>query len=557
MADYYWVGGSGTWNNINVVNWSNTSGGAAPAYANPPSSADNVFFDANSNSGTGAFTVTMASVNAICNNFTVSGLDGTMTLAGTVGLDIYGNLSWPATLFTRSYTGTTTFRATTTGKTISPNGKTFGANVIFDGVGGGWTLSNALTNSSTVTLTNGSLDLGGFTLSCFSFASNNSNTRTLAFNGGSISITGTSTAGNQTLWNLPTLTGFSYTGTSTVNVPNASTGASFTRTFNHGGTAGGSETNAINLSIQAGGASSVAILGSYLNLNLTGCTSNVTNATRNIYGNLTAPDNTWTSGTSTTNFLSTSATLRTINIANTFDYPILFGGSGGSWQLQRALSGGNTNANITLLRGSFDSNNYNISCATFDYNNTNTKTLILGTSTVTILSGTSTTGFVGSNTNTTYNVINSTIEFSLGVTSRCFSGGSGGTDGNQFGTVTVAASSGGSLYLGNGATTARCTTLSNTAGLTFTLVNACTAAFTVTTFAMTGQSGSTVSIISNSLGTARNLKQASGTVVANFMNIRDSNAIGGASWNAYNSVNSGNNTGWKFLGGTGNFLTFF
>lgn len=105
MPNYYWRGGSGTWNATNFANWSNTSGGSGNVYTSPPGSADNVIFDANSNTGTGSFTVTMATVTAVCADFTATGVDGTMTLAGSVGLTIYGSLALPATLFTRSFTG--------------------------------------------------------------------------------------------------------------------------------------------------------------------------------------------------------------------------------------------------------------------------------------------------------------------------------------------------------------------------------------------------------------------------------------------------------------------
>ena len=116
MADRYWVGGTGTWSSTNTANWSDSSGGGTGASV--PTAADNVFFDANSNVGTGAFTVTMANSPRVCNDITISGLDGTMTLAGAaIGLTVSGSLSFPATNLTRTYTGTTTFNATTTGKT--------------------------------------------------------------------------------------------------------------------------------------------------------------------------------------------------------------------------------------------------------------------------------------------------------------------------------------------------------------------------------------------------------------------------------------------------------
>ena len=49
MADRYWVGGDGNWSQANL-HWSDTSGGS-PSSSFLPTSADNVIFDANSNTG--------------------------------------------------------------------------------------------------------------------------------------------------------------------------------------------------------------------------------------------------------------------------------------------------------------------------------------------------------------------------------------------------------------------------------------------------------------------------------------------------------------------------
>ena len=548
MANRYWVGGTGTWNGTNTANWSASSGGGTGASV--PTSADNVFFDANSNTGTGAFTVTMATVAATCADFDASAVDGVMTLAGTVALDVYGSLSWPAlSLFTRSFTGTTTFRATTTGKTVNTNGRAFGSTVTFDGVGGGWTLGSALTTSSAFILTNGSLDLGGFTATCFNFNSNNSNTRTLAFNGGTCVITGSASTSNQTLWNVATATGLTITGTPTVNVINNSTNSGFTRTFSNGITAGGSEAVAITLNIQLGDTGSlVSVSGSYLGLNFTGCSSTLNNTARTIYGNLIFSSGmSLTAGTSTTTFASTNATVRTITTnSNTLDFPITFNGVGGSWQLQDALTVGTSRA-ITLTNGSFDTNTKSLTCGTFNFSNANTKTLTLGTSTVTITGGTSTSGFLGSNTGTTYDVANSTIVFTT-TGSVVFAGGSGTASGNLYGTITMSGL-GGTLYLGTstGSTTARCTTLNNTVS-PCTITNSCTTAFTVTNFNVNGTAGNLVVLNSNTPGTARTISQATGTVTAQYLKIQDSTATGGATWIATPAINGGNNTGWVFSG---------
>jgi len=191
MADRYWVGGSGTWDATTTTRWSASSGGASGASV--PTAADNVFFDANSNVGVGAFSVTLASTPRVCNDFTASGLDGTMTLAGTgIGLTVSGSLTFQATNFTRAYTGTTTFNATTTGKTVTTNGVAFGAPVTFDGVGGGWTLGSALTCTNTLSVTRGTFNTsssGNYAVTCTEFDSFNTNTRALNFNASIITVT--------------------------------------------------------------------------------------------------------------------------------------------------------------------------------------------------------------------------------------------------------------------------------------------------------------------------------------------------------------------------------
>lgn len=345
MSNRYWVGGTGTWNGTSTTNWAASSGGASGASV--PTSADNVFFDANSNTGTSAFTVTMATVNGVCADFSAAAVDGVMTLAGTVGIDVYGSFLLPGTsLFTRAWTGITTFRATSTGKTISLLGTNIASQIVFDGVGGGWTLGSALTTNSTLTLTNGALNLGGFTATAFQFSSSNSNVRSVAFNGGSMSFNGTSNTGNQTLWNVATATNLTITGTPTVNITANSTNSGFTRTFTHGATAGGTEPNSVNLTIQAGDIGNLVTLsGTYKNVNFTGCSSTLGNSSRYIYGNLIMGSGmTLTAGTSVTNFAGTSATQQITSAALNFDFPVNFGYS----LTTSAASGDGTTATLTF-----------------------------------------------------------------------------------------------------------------------------------------------------------------------------------------------------------------
>lgn len=76
MANRYWVGGAGSW--TNTAKWSTTSGGAGGASI--PTSADDVFFDANS--GGGNITI---STTGTCRNLDTTGFTGTL---GTGGFSI-------------------------------------------------------------------------------------------------------------------------------------------------------------------------------------------------------------------------------------------------------------------------------------------------------------------------------------------------------------------------------------------------------------------------------------------------------------------------------------
>lgn len=73
MADRYWVGGSGTWDSSDTTNWSTSSGGAGGASV--PGSSDNVFFDANSGTGT----VTVGN-SLSCRNLVTTGISSSLTL---------------------------------------------------------------------------------------------------------------------------------------------------------------------------------------------------------------------------------------------------------------------------------------------------------------------------------------------------------------------------------------------------------------------------------------------------------------------------------------------
>lgn len=374
MADRYWVGGTGTWDGTSTTNWSASSGGASGASV--PTAADNVFFDANSNTGTGAFTVTMATSPRVCNDITISGLDGAMTLAGSaIGLTVSGSLSFPATNFTPTYTGTTTFSTANTGKTITSNGVAFPGSITFIG-GGAWQLQDALTTPAinAVTLTSGSLDLNNKTLTCGQFASSNSNTRSVAF-GTTGSIVLVHTTAGVTVLGMQQVTNFSFTGTS-----NISAAMSVTRTFAFGSTSGSNPTRVLNINLTSG-ASVPTFTGFFRQIDFTGSTCNPGLVTIDCHGFKLASGGTYTSTTFNLSFGGSCTFTGKQVSALTID------NAGGTTTL---LDAGSVSATTTLTQGTLDLTNVTLTTNSFSSDNSNTRSIAFGTTGSIVVTGTTT-----------------------------------------------------------------------------------------------------------------------------------------------------------------------
>jgi len=382
VADRYWVGGTGTWNTSSTANWSASSGGASGASV--PTAADSVFFDQ-----VGTYTVTMTGTLR-CLDITVSAGTVTFVDGTTPTLAVSGSMSLvSATVW--SATGTITFNATTTGKTVTTNSVTINGSITFDGVGGEWTLQDAMTVGATrtVTLTNGTLALSTFTLTTGFFSSNNSNIRTIAFGTGNIIVIG---AGG-TLWTTATVANLTTTGTQVVNV--SYTGAAATTV------ASGSlnEANSISFNFTAG-TYALTDSGNKRNLNFTGFAGTVNNASRSIYGDLNLGSTaTFTGGINAWTLASTSAG-RTITTNNTaIDFPLTFTGVGGSWILQDALTNGATRT-VTLNSGTLDLGGFTLTTGFFTSDGGNVRTIAFGTGNITVIGA----GGTLWNTNTTNNL---------------------------------------------------------------------------------------------------------------------------------------------------------
>ncbi len=188
--NYYWVGGTGNWND--PARWSLTSGGTGGAGV--PTLLDNVFFDSNSFPATGQ-TVTVvgdASSNANCNNMDWSGVTNNPTFAGAFNqnLMIYGSLTLAGNM-NYTFSGRMHFMATVPGQHISSAGIALDKNELyFAGEGGEWTLLDALnTGNRDIYFQRGTLNTNDQSLTMRRFYSDNANVRTLNLGASTITIT--------------------------------------------------------------------------------------------------------------------------------------------------------------------------------------------------------------------------------------------------------------------------------------------------------------------------------------------------------------------------------
>jgi len=374
----YRVGTNTTWQGSS--SWALTSGGTGDN-VNFPLAQDTAVIDNNSTftGGTIAYNAVYsisavdcsARTNALTldNGFSALTMYGSYTLSSSITIINGGNIQF-------SGRGVMTF--TTAGITMQ---STFSVAAVT----GTLRLLDAHTISGSfmgVTLTSGTLDLNGFTLTLatgpsITFESNNTNTRTLAFGTGSITIGG---AGNT--WNTPTTANMTVTGTPVVNITTAAT--SGTINVFPGSPA---EANTVNFNFTAGTYTLNLGGGVVRNLNFTGFAGSWTVGTLSIVGNLTISTGmTLPASTSTLTFASTNATARTITSnGKTFDFPVTFNGSGGTHRLLDALTVGSTRT-VTLTAGTLDLNNLTLTAGLFSSSGTSLRTIAFGTGSIALSS---------------------------------------------------------------------------------------------------------------------------------------------------------------------------
>jgi hypothetical protein len=550
----YWnlpVGGAWT-----DTAWALTSGGVAATTNQPLPQDTEIFNDVGINSGSvvtfdSPLQIGTLNCSALTNLITFSLIStyGNPNFNGSVTLNSAVTVSTPSTgIFNFAQRGGTQV-ITTTGAVIS-------CSILFASTNS--QLVGSITTPGTCTLAYGQVDLNATTFTCGIFNGNTSITRSIAFNGGNISVTGNSA----TVWECSDLTAFSYTGTPTVNFTYS--GSTGTRTVSNGNTAGATESNVVDFNIVAGSdAFTFGSNASVRNLTVQPAYSGVGFSLVTsgfIYGNLLlSPSLAITSSANSTTFAATSGTKTITTNGVAIDRTLLFDGIGGSWALQDAITVGGTRT-LQLYAGTLTTNGYAVTVGKFGGSTvTGNRTLNLGASVFTC-TGESTTQtaqwqVVDGGFSYTVNAGTSTIymaEAFTGVTTQNFIGGgktyynvvfSGGQPGGFFDSNTFNSIS----------NTTQPLTLSFEAGTTQTVNN----------FNISGTAGNLVTLNSVTPGTQWGLaKNTGGKVLVSYVSITDSAATPAGYWFAPTSqgnVNGGNNTGWNFgtVGGAGGFIPFF
>jgi hypothetical protein len=409
-ADKYWnLAAGGNWSG---TGWALSSGGAVAAN-NFPLAQDKVIIE-NTGLNTSA-TITIDQRWQI-GELDISTRTNAMTLAsGNTFPAVYKNITLSSAVTMTVGTGYWTMFGQGTTQILDVNTVTFVPPIEIDVPTGTFQLAENTTCSGTVTLTQGTLDLNDFDLTCNIFSSTNSNTRVIDFGTGDIILTGNDT----TVLSFAIADNFTYTGTPTVN--SNYSGSTGDRLIQFGSTSGATESNVLNVNTTAG-TDQITYNGSFKNIILTGFSGTLLNRTRNVYGNLTiSSGSTLEAGTLITTFAATSGTQDITSNGKTFDFPITQDGVGGTVRLLDNLTIGSTRT-LTLTNGTLNLNNFNLSTGLFSSNNSNTRVLTLGTGAVDITGSGSTAFDITDGTNLTVNRGTSIINMSS-TSSKTFAGG--------------------------------------------------------------------------------------------------------------------------------------
>jgi hypothetical protein len=402
------------WNLVAGGNWSAnawaTSSGGAPAAANFPLAQDTAIIE---NTGLTAGNTITLEIGWWIGTFNCTRTNA-WTFAGAGGANFFKDFTITSAT-TVTYSAAISFSGIGVTQTVTTNGVALAGALSINNNTGSVVLNGNLTTASTqtTTLTTGTLDLAGFTLSTGIFSSSNSSTRAIAFGVGKIVVTGN----NAVVVNIDTATNFSFTGTS--NIESTYSGAVSPRVMSIGLAAGGTQSVAMNVKVTAG-TDSVQLYGHWNNVDFTGFSGSLSNnGNKTYYGNLTISTGmSLDAGTNTLTFAATSGTKTITSNGKTFDFPVIFNGIGGTWQLQDALTLGATR-NLTLTNGTLQSGGYLITSSTFTSTGAGVRNLSLNGGSISVTG----TGTVWTGSGTNFSMGTTDVILLNSASAQTFSGG--------------------------------------------------------------------------------------------------------------------------------------
>jgi hypothetical protein len=518
MANRFWVtGGTGNWNS--TTNWSATTGGASGASV--PGSADAALLDANSGSGTVTLDISPTIQTLTCTGFTGTLAFGTNTIS----------LNSTGTIFTGDTTMTVTgtpliicTNSSATSRTISPGNGITEANSISFRVTAGTGSFVATTNHSLrdYDFTDGTNPTG--------FAGTLGNANNTIYGNFKASTGMTKTAGTGVITFAAT------SGTKTINTA----GVTFDCPFTFNGVGG---TFQLASALTSGSTRNITLTAGTLDLNgytatCSGFSSSNTNTRTLAFGSTGKLVLLGSGGTIFSGGTSTGVTVTGTNPLVQFTYS---GGTGTRavimWALPEAqsisvefLNNATDTVNIQgVLAGykNIDFTNFNGAIGTANtprcFGN-----LTIG-SNVSSVSGTSTITFASTSGTKTITSNGKTLDCPVAFD------GIGGTwtcaDALTLGSTRTLTITNGTLKLKSGVTS------------------------TVGAFATSGTNPKYLQ--SSTAGTQATISDPSGTNDVSYLTIKDINATGGATWNAFTSnqnVDAGNNAGWDFYLQLGRYI---
>lgn len=273
------------------------------------------------------------------------------------------------------------------------------------------------------------------------------------------------------------------------------------------------------------------------NISALNCSSRTTvitlnfNTVNNIHGSFTMAAGSLTvSGTSTQTFVNRSL-INLVTAGKTITFPIEIDAVGGTVQLGDAF---NSNSLVKLDYGTFDANNYNVTCDSFVLSGVTTRTLTMGSGLWT-LTGTGLIWSANTTTNLTFNKNTANILLSNTSTSaRTFDPGNLAynklTIGGSSGTSTTTIDSG----------TCSFTELASTKTVAHTILFSSDIG-TIDTWSITGTIGNVVTVNSTTT-TRRNFYLTNATSGINYLSVSNIGELNGSKFAVgVNSTDGGNN----------------